>query len=288
MSDSAPPPLLTSVANPTVRAALALRERRERARTGLIVVDGAREIARALDGGVRIRQAFFDADAPDAADTAAVVDRLGTLGVVPIRIAGPARDRLVYGDRTGTLLAVGDAPSTDLSRVARVVGDAANPLVVVVEDVEKPGNLGAILRSADGAGATAVVAASGRRTAVDVWNPNTIRASLGTVFNVPLAVAPTAEVLAWLRASGMRVVAARLDATASHWDVDLGRPVAMVVGSEADGLTAAWSDPDLGCVRIPMAGRADSLNVSVATAILLYEARRQRREGEAGRASEFP
>ena len=145
--------------------------------------------------------------------------------------------------------------------------------MVVVEDVEKPGNVGAVLRSADGAGANALIAASPR---TDLANPNVIRASAGTIFSVPLAAAPSADVLAWLRERGIRVVAARVDAAGLYTDADLTGPLALALGSETDGLTALWQADDIETVRLPMHGVADSLNVSVSAAILLYEARRQR------------
>jgi TrmH family RNA methyltransferase len=145
--------------------------------------------------------------------------------------------------------------------------------VVVTEDVEKPGNVGAILRSADAVGADAVIAAGG----TDLFNPNVIRASVGTVFSVPVASAPAGDVAAWLRARGIRIVASRVDAAALHVESDLTGPLAIVLGSEAVGLSDAWRGADIDGVRLPMLGTADSLNVSAAAAVLLYEAWRQRR-----------
>jgi TrmH family RNA methyltransferase len=170
------------------------------------------------------------------------------------------------------MVAVVRTPPTDLARLA----PGEESLVVVVEAVEKPGNLGAILRTADGAGVDAVIAADPR---TDLFNPNAIRASLGTVFTRPVAAAPTAEVLAWLADRGIRPVAARVDAERPYTDADLRGPVALVLGSEAEGLREAWDDAGVEPVRIPMHGTADSLNVSVAAAVLLYEAVRQRTAG---------
>ncbi len=145
--------------------------------------------------------------------------------------------------------------------------------MVVLEGVEKPGNLGAVLRSADGAGADAVVAADPR---TDLFNPNAVRASLGTIFAVPLAAGASPEVRDTLLAAGIRLVIARVDAAAPYTDVDLTGGIAIVLGSEAEGLGAAWDHPAVTAVRLPMLGVADSLNVSTAAAVLLYEARRQR------------
>jgi TrmH family RNA methyltransferase len=147
------------------------------------------------------------------------------------------------------------------------------PLVVVVEGVEKPGNLGAVLRSADGAGADALIAASPR---TDLMNPNAIRASAGTIFSLPIAAAPTDEVIGWLRARSISIVATLVDAETLYTDTDLTGGVAIAFGSEADGLTAGWRAADIATVRLPMRGIADSLNVSVSAAVVLYEARRQR------------
>ena len=149
-----------------------------------------------------------------------------------------------------------------------------DPLLVVIEALEKPGNLGAILRTADGAGADAVIAADPR---TDLFNPNAIRASLGTIFARPVAAAPSTGVLDWLVERSIRVVAARVDAERLYTDLDLRGGIALVLGSEAEGLRSAWDDPRVEPVRIPMGGAvADSLNVSVAAAVLLYEAVRQR------------
>jgi TrmH family RNA methyltransferase len=146
-------------------------------------------------------------------------------------------------------------------------------LVIVVESVEKPGNLGAILRTADGAGADAVIAAD---PLTDLYNPNAIRASLGTIFSVPIATATTAATLEWLNASRIRPIAARVDARRAYTEIDFRGRVAIILGSEAGGLSDAWDHASVEPVRIPMLGAADSLNVSAAAAVLLYEAQRQR------------
>ena len=262
-------PLLTSTANPTVSAAAALRDRRGRDRAGLTLVDGAREVRRALEAGFEVTEAFVCEPLLAGPDARVALDRLGTSGV-PVH---PTNDRvfakLAFGERAEGLVAVARIPSLDLDRL--VLPD--DPLVVVVEAVEKPGNLGAVLRSADGAGVDAVIAASPR---TDLFNPNAIRASAGTIFNVPLASADSAAVVAWLRDRGIRTVATRVDAQEPYTDADLTGPVAVALGAETDGLTDAWSGPDIEPVSLPMLGIADSLNVSVTAAILVYEARRQR------------
>ena len=269
-------PVLTSAANPRLRAAAALRDRRARIRTGLLLVDGAREVARALDGGVTLVEAFVAAEGSGEADVAAVAQRMAALGVPLVPVAAKLLGLLAYGERASGIVAVATAPDTSLVSLRL---PASAPLVGILEDVEKPGNLGAVCRSADGAGLDAMIAAVGSVGSVDPWNPNAVRASLGTVFTLALAVATTADVLGWLRAKGLRVVAARVDGSVPYTEVDLTGPVALVLGSEARGLTAEWSGSDVMAVRLPMRGRADSLNVAAAAAILFYEARRQRDAG---------
>jgi TrmH family RNA methyltransferase len=266
-------PALTSAANPRFRAAVALRDRRGRVRTGRLLVDGAREVARALDGGVTLVEAFVAEGTVSDPEVAAVAARAIALGVPLVAIAPDLLARLAYGDRASGIVAVATAPGTSLP--ALVLPSFA-PFVGVLEDVEKPGNLGAVCRSADGAGLDALIAARGSAAAADPWNPNSVRASLGTVFTFPIAVAATADVLTWLRDRGLRVVAARVDGPIEYTEVDLTGAVALVLGSEAHGLTAAWSGNDVTAVRLPMRGRVDSLNVAAAAAVLFYEARRQR------------
>ncbi len=269
-------PVLTSAANPRLRAAAALRDRRARVRTGLLLVDGAREVARALDGGVTLVEAFVAAESGTDTDVASVVARVAALGVPLVPVASKLLGLLAYGERASGIVAIATAPDTSLATLRL---PATAPLVGILEDVEKPGNLGAVCRSADGAGLNAVIAAGGSVGSVDPWNPNAVRASLGTVFTLALAVATTVEVLAWLRENGLRIVAARVDGGLPYTEVDMTGPVALVLGSEAHGLSAEWSGGDVTAVRLPMRGRADSLNVAAPAAILFYEARRQRGAG---------
>ena len=267
--------LIDSPANPRIRAAVALRERREREATGLTLVDGGREARRAIEAGVDVDTAFVCTALLTSEEAREAVNALarawGRRELVAV--SERAFEKLAYGDRAdGIVLVV-------RPRVRALEGLELpeNPLVVVTEDVEKPGNVGAILRSADGAGADAVIAVGG----TDLFNPNVIRASVGTVFSMPVAAAPVADVVAWLRARGLRIVATRVDSRTLHADADLRGPVALVLGSEADGLSPAWDPAGGEAIRLPMEGVADSLNVSAAAAILLYEAWRQRR-GHAG------
>jgi TrmH family RNA methyltransferase len=269
MMRAMPSPTLASPSNPRIKAVARLRDRRERESTGLTVVDGAREVRRALESGVDAVEAFVCEPLLAGEDARAALDLLRDRHVLLTTTTEPAFAKIAFGDRAEGLIAVVRSPTMRLEDLTL----PADPLLVVVEGVEKPGNIGAILRSADGAGADAVIAASPR---TDLANPNVIRASAGSFFAVPTAAATTADVIDWLRERRIRIVAARVDAEESYVDTDLTGPLAIVLGSEAAGLTDAWRTAHAAPVRLPMHGVADSLNVSVAAAVLLYEARRQR------------
>ena len=268
MNERRPMEPITSLTNPRVKAAVRLRERREREATGLTIVDGAREILRALDAGVRVETAFLAEDLLRTPDAHAVADRLRhratTIPVSPAVLA-----KVAFGERSDGIVAIVEIPNRALADLTL----PDDPLVVVVEGVEKPGNLGAVLRTADGAGAAVVIVAD---PMTDPFNPNAIRASLGTIFALPVVAATTADTIAWLDTRRIRPVATIVDATMSWSEADLTGPLAIVLGSEADGLSAAWQGAGVTAVSIPMHGIADSLNVSTAAAIVLFEAVRQR------------
>ncbi len=270
-----PDPIITSAANPRVRAAIDLRERRERETTGCTIVDGAREVRRALDAGVTVSEAFVCEPLLAGSDARAALDLLIAGSVPMTSVSESVFARLAFGGRAEGLVLVVRTPSTAIADL--ILGP--DPLLVVIEGVEKPGNVGAVLRTADGAGIDAVIAAS---PVTDLYNPNAIRASAGTIFGLPLAAASSGEVLSWLQARDIRIATARVDADLAYTDADLTGALAIVLGAEADGLTGVWDGPEVTSVRIPMAGAADSLNVSISAAILAYEARRQRDFGAGG------
>ena len=261
-------PPITSLTNPRVKAAVRLRDRREREATGLTIVDGAREILRALDAGIRVESAFLAEDLLRTPDARAVAERLrhrpSSVSVSPAVLA-----KMAFGERSDGIVAIVEAPRLALSDL--IVPDV--PLIVVLEGVEKPGNLGAVVRTADGAGADAVIVAD---PMTDSFNPNAIRASLGTIFALPVVSATSRETLAWLAERGIRPVALVVDAATDYAAADLTCPLAIVLGSEADGLSAEWTTGVPLPISISMHGIADSLNVSIAAAIVLYEAVRQR------------
>jgi RNA methyltransferase, TrmH family len=260
---------ITSSANPRIKAVIGLRDRQEREARGLSLVDGAREIGRAIAAGIEVVELYVAADLVTSGDARASLAAARAARSQVVQVSPTVLARLAFGDRSDGLVAVIRIPPLGLDRLIL----PAPALVVVAEAVEKPGNLGAILRSADGAGAGALIAADPR---TDLFNPNAIRASLGTIFSVPIATATTAQTIDWLQAHEIAIVVARVDGVREYDDVDYRGPVAIVLGSEAAGLAEAWVGPAIQAVRLPMLGAADSLNVSAAAAILLYEARRQR------------
>ena len=263
--------VLTSPHNPRVRALVALRDRRGREDAGRILIEGGREVLRALEAGIAVETVFVAEAGCRTAECAAALDLAAGHGAEVVRLGERAFERAAFGERAEGILAVAIPPPATLDALARAL--PAAPLLIVLEGVEKPGNLGAVLRSADGAGADGVIVTGG---GTDLFNPNAIRASLGTIFHVPLAAATAAETVAWLRERRIRIVAARVDAAADYTATDLRGAIAIALGSEATGLSNAFAGPDVIGVRLPMHGVADSLNVSVAAAVLLYEARRQR------------
>ncbi len=260
---------IASPSNPRIKATARLRERRQRDATGLTLVDGTREVRRALDAGAGVVEAFVCEPLLAGEDARAALDALADHSIPTISTTEAAFAKVAFGDRADGLVAVVRIPPMRLDDLAL----PDDPLIVVVEAVEKPGNLGAVLRSADGAGVDALIAASPR---TDLKNPNAIRASAGTIFSVPLASASTDEVVDWLGRRSIPIVATLVDAETPYTDADLTGPLAIAFGSEATGLTAPWRTPGVNGIRLPRLGIADSLNVSVSAAVVLYEARRQR------------
>jgi TrmH family RNA methyltransferase len=262
--------LITSTANPRLKAAARLRGRRERDKTGLTLIDGVRETLRALAGGATLHEVFVERDVLSGQEASALLERLNEESIPVVELGRDAFEKLAYGDRLDGVVAVAETPPRTLDELVLPV----EPLIGVVEGVEKPGNLGAILRSADGAGVSAIVVAE---SATDLFNPNIIRASIGTVFALPVAVVSSGDLLEWLQKRHIDIIAARVDGSVDYTDADYSGAVAIALGSEARGLSDPWGELARASVRLPMLGVADSLNVSATAAVLFYEALRQRR-----------
>ena len=255
--------------NPQVKDAVRLREGHERRRQRRFIIDGTREISRALDSGIRPLKAFICDELCQSADSLKAKAAAKTHAAEVFEVSPDVFAKLAFGDRNEGILVVAEAPRLALADLRL----PANPMVAVLEGVEKPGNVGAILRSADAAGVDAVIIADGR---TDLYNPNTIRASLGTVFRQNICEASSADAVEWLGSKSLAIIAARPDATTLYTDANLRTGVAIVLGSESAGLTDAWNAVGVTAVRLPMHGLADSLNVSTTAAVLFYEAVRQR------------
>ena len=195
--------------------------------------------------------------------------QLETLGTPMTEVSATVWDKLTFGDRRDGVLVIADAP---VATAESLVAPQQGP-VVVLDRIQKPGNIGAILRTADAAGASAVVLADPQ---TDLFNPNVIRASLGTVFQLPVHVDTAANLVARLRVLQLEVLVTRVDAVPTLFEIDLARPCAVVFGNEAEGVSEIWRDSKMQGVRLPMLGMADSLNVASSVAAVLYEAMRQR------------
>jgi len=261
--------MITSVQNQRVKDASRLRDRRQREKQGRFVIDGARELGRAIDGGLELLEVFVCQPLCVGDAARSVVARLDGASVERFGVTRDVFAKLAFGERAEGVLGVARTPRNSLSDLR--LGE--RPLVAVVEAIEKPGNLGAVLRSADAAGVSAVIAA-GHGT--DLYNPNVIRASLGTVFTLPVRAAACDEALEWLREQGLDVFAARVEAPRLYTDVAYTGPAAIVLGNEVAGLSSVWNASGVTPVRLPMRGAADSLNIAAAAAVLFYEALRQR------------
>jgi TrmH family RNA methyltransferase len=264
---AAPP--LSSPQNPRVKQVVRLRDRRDRDREQLFLIEGYRELKRALDNGFPVHDLFVCAELFQGRNEPALIERYAAAGTAVHRTTEAVFRKMAYRDRPEGLLGVAPQRHRPLAHLPA----AAAPLLLVAVAIEKPGNLGTILRSADATGVDGLVLCD---ACTDLYNPNVVRASTGTLFSVPLAEGGTPETLAWLRARGVRTLAATPHADAVYTEVDMRGPLAIIVGCEMLGLSDAWlAAADLR-VRIPMLGQADSLNVATATTILLYEAVRQR------------
>jgi TrmH family RNA methyltransferase len=260
---------ITSVHNPRVKEAAKLRDHRQRHKQQRTLIDGQREIERAFAAGVELVEVFVCDAACHESRHATLVKQLGDAGVNPLGCTPEVFAKVAFGERAEGVVAVAAVPRTSLSQL-QINEDA---LVAVLVGLEKPGNVGGILRSADAAGIDAVIVADG---GTDLFNPNTIRASLGTIFTVPIATASTTETLAWLTANRFRTFTARVDASIEYTQANFRGRAAVVLGSESQGLPPAWHTQELQAIRLPMRGIADSLNVSATAAVLFYEALRQR------------
>ncbi len=264
------PLLIASLQNPRVKAVVGLRQRSDRDERGEMIIEGYRELKRAIENRHFPKTLFHCPALFMGTNEPALIESARQTGAEIVECTAPVFEKMSYRDRPEGLLAV--APQVRRSLDDLNLPD--RPLIVVAEAIEKPGNLGTILRTADAAGVHAVIVCD---RCTDINNPNVVRASIGTLFSLPVAEASSEATIAWLRERHIQILAATPHTDFEYYDVDLKGGTAIVVGTEQYGLSDRWmSQADLK-VRIPMLGQADSLNVAAATTILLYEAVRQRR-----------
>ena len=254
--------MITSTQNQRIKHLLLLQQKSAQRRAdGLFVVEGHREVEHCLAAGFTLRTAYV---CPEIAGPISIPKSAEIVPVTP-----HVYERIAYRGGTEGIVAVVEARMTKLSDLQL----SASPLIVVLESVEKPGNLGAVLRSADAAGTDAVVVCD---PLTDLYNPNLIRSAVGALFTVPCVACSTEECIAFFKEKGIQILTAQLQDSSLYYDTPMTGPTAIVMGTEATGLTDQWRQAADAHIRIPMLGRLDSLNVSVSAAILLFEAVRQR------------
>lgn len=260
--------LISSSQNPFIRQLVQLKDKsRERKKTGLFLIEGVREISLALKGGYELETLLFNPELFSEEQ----LNHLTNKQLNTIEVSKEVYEKLAYRDTTEGILAVAKIKThvlTDLKFHTK------NPLILVAEAPEKPGNIGALLRTADAANVDAVIIANPKS---DLYNPNIIRSSVGCVFTNKVAVGSTSEIIAFLKAKNISIYCAALQASVNYTTQDFTNPTAIVVGTEATGLSNAWLDNATQNIIIPMQGEIDSMNVSVAAGILIFEAKRQRK-----------
>lgn len=271
----ASPLRITSVKNPRLVNAVRLRDSKHRRNQGLFLIDGLKSIELAIESGITLREMFLREEFCDSSVRHRLSAYVGDVYV----LSGQLMDKLSYGEQSHECVAVAESFDVSIdtltSRIGKIdkVGEENKALYLVIDRIEKPGNLGAILRTADAANVTAVLLSD---SICDVFNPNVIRSSLGAVFTVPLASSTMQKVSDWLYSKNATIYTARVEGAAEYSRADFTHCAALVVGNEATGLGCRWTDERFRAVRIPMLGRVDSLNASVSTAVILFEMVRQR------------
>lgn len=257
---------ITSIQNPFIKSLVQLQEKAKlRKQTGTFLIEGLRELELALKGNYEIETILF---LPELI-TIGQIDKLCGNAIDMIEISKEVYQKLAYRDTTEGILAIAKTKSLLLADLKL----SENPLILVAESLEKPGNIGAILRTADAANLDAVIIANPKS---DLYNPNVVRSSVGCLFTNNIAAGTTTEIIAFLKEKNIRFYCATLQNSTSYHTQNYTLPTALVVGTEATGLSQEWRDAATQNIIIPMQGQIDSMNVSVAAAILIFEAKRQR------------
>lgn len=258
---------ITSLQNPKIKNIIKLSKAKERREQNLFIIEGARELMLALSANYKVETVFICPELFTKTDYPDVLNNIDS--DCKIEITQAVFEKTAYREGSDGLIALVRPQRHDLNNLKL----PEKPFIIILEAVEKPGNLGAILRTADAAKADAVIICN---PATDIYNPNTIRSSIGCLFTVPIAICSSQEALDYLRKKDIKIFAAELQAAQWYHDTDFTQSTAIIMGTEADGLTDFWLDNADARIKIPMRGQIDSLNVSVSTAILTFEAMRQR------------
>jgi TrmH family RNA methyltransferase len=261
--------IITSLQNPLVKNLLLLLEKpKARKEQNRIVIEGVREITLALAGGFRISDLFYCREICSPADLRSLEENLPE-PARRIEVSAGVFNRMAYREDSGGVMALSEPKKLAFSDLAL----DKTPLILVLETVEKPGNLGALLRTADAAGLDAVIICDPQ---TDIFNPNAIRSSIGCIFTMPVVTTTSEEAILWMRSSGIKTFGTVLTATHLYHETDFTQPSAIIMGSEAYGLSPVWLQGADDLIRIPMNGKIDSMNVSASAAVVVFEAMRQR------------
>lgn len=257
--------LISSTQNPKIKGLIALEKPRERRRQQLFVIEGKKEIGMALAANYKIGNIFFCEDIVSIHD----LKSLGLPEIFHVRVTKEVFDKIAVRENSGGVVAVAEMKVHSLDQLVL----SKNPLLLILEGVEKPGNLGAILRTADAAGVDAVIICDPQ---TDFYNPNVIRSSIGCIFTKQVAAATSEETIQWLKKNNISILCTYLEASKPYHEIDYKKPSSIVMGTESTGLTKVWTENSDANIIIPMSGKIDSMNVSTAAAVVVFEAKRQR------------
>ena len=256
--------IISSTANNYVKQIVKLKQSAHRKKNDLFLIEGAAEISLALKAGINIVALFLCPQLSKASKLAGLINEEKTK-LLDVNVF----KKISFRENPDGFLAMAKPNYLKVDKIKI----SKEPLILILESIEKPGNLGAVMRTADAAGVEAVIVCDPK---TDIYNPNVIRSSLGTVFTVPITVCKTAEAIGWLKAKDIKIFAATPSAQKFYYECELAKGSAIVIGSEHEGLSADWLNAAHKKIKIPMVGRIDSLNASVCAAVVIYEAVRQR------------
>ena len=257
--------LITSHQNPKIKSLLALEKPRERKKQCLFTIEGKKELMLAMEAGYKIGNIFFCEELIPFEE----VRLLSRLDPILIPVSKEVFDKIARRENSGGVIAVAEYKTHRLEDIKI----SSNPLILILEAIEKPGNLGAVLRTADAAGVDAVIICDPQ---TDFYNPNVIRSSIGCIFTNQVASGTSEEAITWLKKNNIAIYCTYLKASRPYHHVDYTQPSAVVMGTESTGLSSAWVQNATANILIPMSGKIDSMNVSTAAAVVIFEAKRQR------------